>query len=201
MPFARSRPQERTAMAAKTYDKHDFPVANVRRFLEPGPIVLVSSAHKGETNIMTMGWHMIMEFEPSLVGCYIWSENHSRELVRKSRECVINVPTADMATKVVGIGNCSGRDTDKFAKFALTPVKGSKIAAPLISECYANFECRLHDASLIDKYSLFVWEVVKAHVAHSPRYPRTLHYRGDGEFMISGTNTRRYRRLFKPEML
>ena len=100
-----------------------------------------------------------------------------------------------------GIGNCSGRDTDKFAKFALTPVKGSKIAAPLISECYANFECRLHDASLIDKYSLFVWEVVKAHVARSPRYPRTLHYRGDGEFMISGTNTRRYRRLFKPEML
>ncbi len=175
----------------------------MRRFLEPGPIVLVSSAYKGETNIMTMGWHMIMEFEPSLVGCYIWSENHSRELVRRSRECVINVPTADMATpqEVVGIGNCSGRDTDKFAKFALTPVKGSKIAAPLIAECYANFECRLHDASLVDKYSLFVWEVVKAHVARSPRYPRTLHYRGDGEFMISGANTRRYRRLFKPEML
>ena len=108
------------------YDKQDFPVANVRRFLEPGPIVLVSSAHKGETNIMTMGWHMIMEFEPSLVGCYIWSENYSRELVRKSRECVINVPTADMAAKVVGIGNCSGRDTDKFDKFALTPLKGSK---------------------------------------------------------------------------
>ena len=183
------------------YDKQDFPVANVRRFLEPGPIVLVSSAYKGETNIMTMGWHMIMEFEPSLVGCYIWSENYSRELVRKSRECVINVPTADMAAKVVGIGNCSGRDTDKFDKFALTPLKGTKVAAPLISECYANFECRLHDASLIDKYSLFVWEVVKAHVARSPRYPRTLHYRGDGEFMISGTNTRRYRRLFKPEML
>lgn len=188
-------------MSSKAYDKQDFPVANVRRFLEPGPIVLVSSAHKGETNIMTLGWYMIMGFEPSLVGCYIWTENHSRELVRKSGECVINVPTADMATKVVGIGNCSGRDTDKFAKFGLTPVKGSKIAAPLIAECYASFECRLHDASLIDKYCLFVWEVVKAHVARSPRYPRTLHYRGDGEFMLSGANTRRYRRLFKPEML
>jgi len=80
-------------------------------------------------------------------------------------------------------------------------VKSSKIAAPLIAECYASFECRLHDAGLIDKYSLFVWEVVKAHVARSPRYPRTLHYRGDREFMLSGANTRRYRRLFKPEML
>jgi flavin reductase (DIM6/NTAB) family NADH-FMN oxidoreductase RutF len=48
------------------YTKKDFPVWNIRRFLEPGPIVLVSSAHKNETNIMTMGWHMVMEFSPSL---------------------------------------------------------------------------------------------------------------------------------------
>ena len=188
-------------MRTRPYDKRDFPVADVRRFLEPGPIVLVSSAHGEEKNIMTMGWHMIMEFEPSLVGCYIWSENHSSELVRKSRECVINVPTADMAKTVVGIGNCSGRDTDKFDRFNLTAEPGSKVVAPLISECYANFECRLYDASLVKKYSLFVWEVVKAHVAQTPRYPRTLHYRGNGEFMVSGTNTGRYRRLFKPEML
>ena len=100
-----------------------------------------------------------------------------------------------MAAKVVGIGNCSGRDTDKFASFSLTAEQGAKVMAPLISECYANFECRLHDASLINKYSLFVWEVVKAHVARSPRYPRTLHYRGDGEFMISG---RQYRPLPPP---
>ena len=111
------------------------------------------------------------------------------------------MPTADMAAKVVEIGNCSGRDTDKFARFNLTAVNSAKVMAPVISECYANFECRLHDASLINKYSLFVWEVVKAHVARSPLYPRTLHYRGDGEFMISGPNTARYRRLFKPEML
>lgn len=188
-------------MAAKPHDKSDFPVSKVRRFIEPGPIVLLSSAHAGRTNIMTMGWHMIMEMQPSLIGCYVWSENFSRDLIRKSGECVINLPTADRAAKVVAIGNCSGRDTDKFAKFKLTAARAAKVMAPLISECYANFECRLHDASLVNKYSLFVWEVVKAHVAKTPRYPRTLHYRGDGEFMISGTNTRRYRRLFKPEML
>lgn len=186
---------------AKHYDKDDFPVSDVRRFIEPGPVVLVSSAHGGETNIMTMGWHMIMEFEPSLIGCYIWNENHTRELVRKSRECVINVPTLDMAAKVVGIGNCSGRDTDKFARFKLTAEPAAKVVAPLISECYANFECRLYDGGLVSKYSLFVWEVVKAHVARTPRFPRTIHYRGNGEFMISGENTARFRRLFKPEML
>jgi flavin reductase (DIM6/NTAB) family NADH-FMN oxidoreductase RutF len=190
--------QERTM---PKYTKADFPVSNVRRFLEPGPIVLVNSTHKGVTNIMTMGWHMIMEFVPSLIGCYIWTENHSFEMIRRSRQCVINIPTEDLAAKVVKIGNSSGRDIDKFAEYGLTPKPGTHVRAPLIDECYASFECRLTDSSLIRKYSLFVLEVVKAHVATSPRYPKTIHYRGDGEFMISGANTKKYRTLFNPGML
>jgi flavin reductase (DIM6/NTAB) family NADH-FMN oxidoreductase RutF len=185
----------------RRYRKEDFPVANARRLLEPGPIVLVSSAWQGKRNIMTMGWHMVMGFEPSLVGCYIWDENFSFEMVRKSKECVINVPTVDLAAKVVGIGNTSGRDIDKFGEFGLIAAPAAKVAAPLIEECYASFECRVIDTSLISKYSLFVLEVVKAHVAKSPAYPRTIHYRGDGVFMISGENTTRYKRLFRPEML
>lgn len=183
------------------YRKRDFPVANVRRFLEPGPVVLVSSAWRDHRTIMTMGWHMIMETEPSLVGCYIWTENYSRELVRKSKQAVINLPTADLAPTVVRIGNSSGRDIDKFETFGLTAAKATVVDAPLIAECYANFECRLVDASLVNKYSLFVFEVVKAHVATSPKNPTTIHYRGDGEFMIAGRTVRTYRRLFKPEML
>ena len=57
---------------------------------------------------MTMGWHMVMEFSPSLIGCYIWDQNHSCEMVRKSRECVINVPTYDLIRKVIAIGNSTG---------------------------------------------------------------------------------------------
>jgi flavin reductase (DIM6/NTAB) family NADH-FMN oxidoreductase RutF len=184
-----------------TSTKIDFPVDNVRRFLEPGPIVLVSSAHKNETNIMTMGWHMVMEFQPSLIGCIIAGGNHSFELIRKSRQCVINLPTTDLATTAVKIGNSSGRDIDKFAEFGLTAAPGTHVRAPLIAECYANFECRLADASQIKKYNMFIFEIVKAHVATSPKIPKTIHYRGDGEFMISGTNTTKYRKLFKPEML
>jgi flavin reductase (DIM6/NTAB) family NADH-FMN oxidoreductase RutF len=184
----------------KNFKKKDFPVSDVRRFIEPGPIVLVSSRWKDEINIMTMGWHMIMEFSPSLIGCYIWDQNHTRELVRKSKECVINVPTFDLIRKVIAIGNSSGADIDKFKEFKLTPVEGDKVKAPLIKECYANFECRLYDGKMVDKYSLFVWEVVKAHVATSPRFPRTIHYRGEGRFMVSGREVD-YHRYFKPEML
>ena len=185
----------------RAYRKQDLAVDRVRRFLEPGPIVLVSSAWRGERNIMTMGWHMVMGFEPSLIGCYIWSENLSFDMIRQSKECVINIPAVDLVTKVVGIGNTSGRDIDKFAEFGLTAVPGAEVAAPLIAECHANFECKLVDSSLVSKYSLFVLEVVKAHAAASPEYPRTMHYRGDGVFMISGENTKRYRRLFKSQNL
>jgi flavin reductase (DIM6/NTAB) family NADH-FMN oxidoreductase RutF len=187
-------------MPRRRYRKQDFPVWQIRRFLEPGPIVLVSSAWKAERNIMTMGWHMVMEFSPSLVGCLIAGSNHSFELIRRARECVINVPTVDLPDEVVGIGNCSGADVDKFARFRLTAQPAAQVAAPLIAECYANLECRLHDGALIDRYNVFIWEVVKAHVPASPKYPRTLHYRGDGVFMLSG-KTVSYRRKFRPEML
>ena len=184
----------------RRYRKQDFPVHNVRRFLEPGPIVLVSSAHKDQTNIMTMGWHMVMEFSPALVGCLISGANHNHDLIRGSRQCVINIPTVDIAETVVKIGNTSGRDIDKFAEFGLTPKPGTHVRAPLIEQCYANLECTLADATWVNKYNVFVFEVVKAHVATSPKVPKTIHYRGDGEFMISGEETRKYRKLFRPGM-
>ncbi len=175
--------------------KHDLHVSKVRCYLEPGPIVLVSSAHEGERNVMTLGWHMILNSTPSLVGCFIWDQNHSRELIRKSKQCVINLPTFDLIDAVIGVGNTHGGRVDKFAKFGLTPVPATKVDVPLIDECHAHFECKLVDSSLIRRYSLFVFQVVKAHVAKQPRWPKTVHYRGGGVFMISGTN-RSYRDRF-----
>ncbi len=170
----------------KKYRKERFDTANVRSLLEPGPVVLVSSAWEGRANIMTMGWHMMIGFKPALFGCYIDESNHSYDMVRRSRECVINLPTADLLEQVIGIGNCSGADTDKFALFGLTPEKAGEVAAPLIAECYASFECRLADAHPNPNHPLFVWEIVRAHVAKSRTPPKTLHYRGNGRFMISG---------------
>lgn len=167
-------------------EKQDFPVHKVRRFLEPGPVVLVSSPWQGRTNIMTLGWHCVMEFSPSLLGCMIWSGNHSFAMIRGSGECVINLPTVALADAVVGIGNCSGAEVDKFAAFNLTPQPAAVVAAPLIAEAHANFECRLHDDSLVDRYNFFVFEVVRAGVAPEPEHPETLHYKGDGLFMVAG---------------
>ncbi len=180
--------------------KQDHPLDDIRRHLEPGPVVLVSSAWQGRTNIMTMGWHMMLAFTPALIATYIWEGNHSFGMIRKSRECVVNVPTRELVDAVVGIGNCSGAEVDKFARFGLTADPAAQVAAPLIRECYASFECRLAARRGVAHPDVFVWEVVKAHVAPSPRNPRTLHYRGHGEFMVAGPTISR-RAKFRPEML
>jgi flavin reductase (DIM6/NTAB) family NADH-FMN oxidoreductase RutF len=184
----------------RSFSKRDLPVSKVRRLLEPGPIVLVSSAWQGARNIMTMGWHTVMEFTPSLVGCIIAEGNHSHGMIKRSRECVINVPTAELAKEVVGIGNCSGSEVDKFAAFKLTAGDALRVKAPLITECYANLECKLVDAKLVSTYNFFIFEVVKARAAISPKHPRTLHYRGEGAFMLSGREVS-LRALFRPENL
>jgi len=184
----------------RRYEKRDFPVEQIRRFMEPGPIVLVSSLYRGKTNIMTMGWHTVMEFSPSLIGCVIASGNHSFDMIRRSAECVINIPTTALMKEVTGIGNSSGRDIDKFQFFNLTASKARHVKAPLIDECFASLECRLFDRCMVRKYNFFILEVVQAHVANSPKHPETLHYTGDGVFMVSGKVISR-RRQFKPEML
>lgn len=180
--------------------KVDFPLMEIRRLLEPGPVVLVSSAYAGERNIMTMGWHMMLGFSPALVGCYIWPGNHSYELIRRSKQCVINIPTRALLDQVISIGNSSGADIDKFSELGLTAQAAERVDAPLIGECYANLECRLADSSQIDKYNLFIWKVVKAHVAVEIAVPETLHYMGQGEFMVAGKLVN-CRRRFKPQNL
>ncbi|WP_394001363.1 flavin reductase family protein [Luteimonas sp. WGS1318] len=174
------------------------PIEHTRRYLEPGPVVLLSTAHKDERGIMTLGWHMMLGED--LVGTYIWSANRSHALARRSRECVINLPTEALLDTVVRIGNCSSDEGDKFQRFGLTPVPGTDVDAPGIGECHARFECRLHETRITADYPLFVWRVVAAHVASRPKWPRTVHYRGDGQFMVSGPTVSR-RRLFRPDML
>ncbi len=125
----------------KPRDKSDFPASQVLRYLEPGPIVLLSSRWEGKPNVMTLGWHTILESTPSLIGCMISGGNHSFHMIRNSRECVINLPTTALTDTVVRIGNTSSSEVDKFARFGLTATEAHKVKAPLIGECYASFEC------------------------------------------------------------
>jgi flavin reductase (DIM6/NTAB) family NADH-FMN oxidoreductase RutF len=166
--------------------KREFPLAQVYGLLEPGPVVLVTTARAGRANVMPLSWHTMMEFVPPLVGCVISNQNHTFEVLRATGECVINVPTAELAKNVVACGNASGRSVDKFTTFNLTPVAGAVVKAPLITECYANLECKVVDRKLVARYNFFVLEVVKAWIDPRRKRPRTIHHRGEGEFLVAG---------------
>lgn len=169
-----------------TSRKRSLPLAKVYALLEPGPVVLLSTSHKGADNVMTLSWHTMMDFEPPLVGCVVSENDFSFAALLATRQCAINIPTVELSAQVVGCGNTSGQRVDKFAAFGLTAMPAALIDAPLIQECYANLECRVVDTRLKNRYNFFVLEVVKAWIDPARRDPCTLHHRGYGRFMVAG---------------
>ncbi len=174
----------------------NFPLSKAFQLIEPGPVVLVTTAYKKKLNVMTMSWHMVMEFTP-LIGCVISPGDYSFSALRETKECVIAIPTEDIIDQVVDIGNCSGKDTDKFKVFNLTPRPAQKVKAPLIAECVANIECRVVDDSMVDKYSLFILEGVKAWIDLNRKERRTFHANGDGTFVVDGQAINLRKRMTK----
>ena len=152
--------------------------------IEPGPVVLVTTFDGERNNIMTISWTMVVDFSPHFaMTTGPW--NHSYIALSRTRECVIAVPAADQLDKVVGIGTCSGAETDKFAKFGLTPVRGKHVKAPLIRECLANIECRVVD--VVTKHNIVVLKGLAARLDRSREEKRTIHATGDGTFVADGT--------------
>ncbi|MDO9009379.1 MAG: flavin reductase family protein [Thiobacillus sp.] len=151
--------------------------------MESGPVVLVTTHDGQKDNIMTISWTMVMDFTP-LFAITTGEWNHSFAALRKNRECVIAIPTVDMLDKVVGIGTCSGADTDKFAKFKLTPVPGKFVTSPLIKECLANMECKVID--IVKKHNIVVLQAVAAYIDTARKEKRTVHAVGDGTFIVDG---------------
>jgi flavin reductase (DIM6/NTAB) family NADH-FMN oxidoreductase RutF len=151
--------------------------------MESGPVVLVTTCDGQKDNIMTISWTMVLDFTPVFaITTGAW--NHSFAALRKTRECVIAIPTVDMLDKVVGIGMCSGKDTDKFATFKLTRVRGKVVGAPLINECLANIECRVVD--IVKKHNIVVLEAVAACIDTARKEKRAIHAVGDGTFIVDG---------------
>jgi flavin reductase (DIM6/NTAB) family NADH-FMN oxidoreductase RutF len=163
-----------------------LPLSKVYQLLEPGPVVLLTTSHNGRANVMTMSWHMMVDFEPPLIACIVSNRDHSFFALRTTKECVIAIPAVELAEKVVAIGNCSGRDVDKFSAFHLTPKKAEYVSAPLLTECFANIECRVVDTRLVNRYGLFVLEGVKAWIDPKQRDTKTIHHQGLGKFVVDG---------------
>lgn len=173
-------------MASKRGDLKRLALERVYRCLEPGPVVLVVTAQEGRANVMTASSHVVLLPDPPQVGLGLGPWNHSWNALTATGECVLAVPGADLARRVVDIGNCSGADVDKFRRFRLAALPAGLVAPPLVGQCLYNLECRLCDGSLVEERYFFIFDVVRAWVNPARRERRTLHHNGDGTFALSG---------------
>ena len=162
--------------------KKPFPLSKVYTLIEPGPVVMVTTAWEGRPNIMTMSWHTMIDFNPPLLGLVIGDQSYTFNVLKATKECVVNIPTVALAKKAVACGNISGRTIDKFKALHLTPVKASRVRAPMIGECYANLECKVVDQRMAARYNFFILEVVQAWIDPRKKNPRTFHHLGEGVF-------------------
>ena len=166
----------------------EMPLSKAFTLIEPGPVVLVTTNDGKKRNVMTISWTMVMDFTP-IFAITTGPWNFSYTALKETGECVIAVPTVEMIDTVVGVGTCSGSDTEKFEKFALTPLQGKYVKAPLIQECLANIECRVVD--IVEKHNIVVLEGVAAYFDPSRKEKRTLHAVGDGTFVTDGEKLER----------
>ncbi|KAK7024753.1 putative flavin reductase [Favolaschia claudopus] len=171
-----------------------YPISKVYRLIEPGPVLLVTtgSLTDGTHNVMTIGFHMVMQHEsPPLIGICLGPWDASFTVLKKRRECVLAIPSAEMAGVVVDVGNCSSDDEgmNKWEKFGLEALPGGKVEAPLVGgkDMIANIECVVEDTKMVSKYSMWVLKVVAAWENPAKKETaRMFHHRGDGTFVIDG---------------
>ena len=161
----------------------ELPIEKAFMLIEPGPVILVTTNDKGRNNIMTISWHMVMDFTPK-IALTTGSWNYSFNALTHTKECVLAIPTIDLAEKVVGIGDCSGAQMDKFQKFGLTALPATDVKAPLISECLACLECRVTD--YLQSQNIFILQGIRAWIDQKKQERRTFHANGDGTFVIDG---------------
>ncbi|MEQ8175401.1 MAG: flavin reductase family protein [Syntrophomonadaceae bacterium] len=161
----------------------ELPIEKSFMLIESGPVILVTTSDKGHNNIMTISWHMVTDFTPK-IAMTTGPWNHSFQALINTKECVLAIPTVDLAEKVVGIGSCSGAEVDKFQKFGLTALPAAEVKAPLISECLACLECRVTE--YLEPHDIFILQVVRAWIDHERIERRTFHANGDGTFVVDG---------------
>ena len=170
----------------------EYPLNRVFTLIEPGPVLLVTTADGRKRNIMTITWSLAMSFAPTFA-IVTGSWNHSFGALMKTRQCVVAVPGADLLDQVIGVGTTSGTDTDKFSKFRLTAKKAHFVKPPLIAECLFNLECEVAD--YVENHGIIILECVRAWENPDRAERRMLHAVGDGTFVADGEKFDRRREM------
>lgn len=175
------------------------------RLVNHGPVTLVSAADEGRANVMTVAWCMALDFSPPKLALVLAHDAYTRALAEQSGELVVQVPPRRMLDVVDAVGNCSGRNVDKWERFALIQEPAGRVKAPLVQGCTAWLECRIQPKpELAEELDLFIVEVVAAWADDTafvkgrwredlPEPMRALHHIAGGSYVVDGKQVRAQR--------
>jgi len=145
-------------------EKADVALSSAYRLLHPKHVVLVSCIDRaGKANIITLAWSMPASIHPPLLVISIAPKRYSHELIEENKEFVVNVPTMGFLEATLFCGRRSGRIYDKFKETRLTPLPARTVQPPIIKECVAHLECKLHQQITTGDHTLFVGEILAAY--------------------------------------
>lgn len=139
-------------------------LSSAYRLLHPRHVVLVSCIDgAGKANIITLAWSMPVSISPPLVAMSIAPKRYSHQLIEETKEFVVNVPTMDIVKETLFCGRRSGRIYDKFKEARLTPLPAKMVQPPIVKECVAHLECKLHQQITVGDHTLFIGRVLTAY--------------------------------------
>ena len=125
--------------------------------LYPLPAVLVSVTDgQGNDNVFTVAWTGTICSDPPMVSISVRPSRYSYQMIKDTKEFVINLTTEELALATDFCGVRSGRDIDKFKEMNLTRLPAEKVKAPLIAESPVHIECRVTQEIPLGSHVMFL---------------------------------------------
>lgn len=133
---------------------------DARRLLSGGPVLLVTSSYRGRHNVIPVAYAMVLSIVPPLVGIALHPSRFSFDMIKKTEEFAINIPTRELLHHVQYLGSLTGADFDKLELTALPNFRARKLDTILLEGCVGWIECSLKDTIELGDHFLFVSQVV-----------------------------------------
>ena len=132
--------------------------------LAPVPPALVSCSDGEHDNLITVGWTGIICTDPAKTYISLRPERYSYEIIKKTREFVINLPSSHIIRSIDFCGVRSGRTVDKFKECRLTKEKATEVSCPMVADSPISIECRVTDIIPLGTHDMFMADIVAVNV-------------------------------------
>ena len=133
-------------------------------FIYPLPVVMVSCGTMEKSNIITVAWTGIINSDKPMCYISVRKERYSHDIIKNSKEFVINLTNKSLAYATDWCGVKSGSNVDKFKEMRLTKEKAKNVRCPLIKESPVSIECKVKEIKSLGSHDMFIAEILSIDV-------------------------------------